>query len=117
MNKGWSKFCKKQLNNLPVVVRTGLPTLIGVFVDLDTAGVDTAAETEGGDSAGADDVTADTGFTVAPKAVNPPTKPDPSADVLTALGAFIPVARRKEKQYQVFSRYLNLASCIYIKII
>ena len=117
MNKGWSKFCKKQLNNLPVVVRTGLPTLIGVFVDLDTAGVDTAAETEGGDSAGADDVTAGTGFTVAPKAVNPPTKPDPSADVLTALGAFIPVARRKEKQYQVFSRYLNLASCIYIKII
>ena len=117
MNKGWSKFCKKQLNNLPVVVRTGLPTLIGVFVDLDTAGVDTAAETEGGDSAGADDVTAGTGFTVAPKAVNPPTKPDPSADVLTALGAFIPVARRKEKQYQAFSRYLNLASCIYIKII
>ena len=93
---------QKAIKYLPVVVRTGLPTLIGVFVDLDTAGVDTAAETEGGDSAGADDVTAGTGFTVAPKAVNPPTKPDPSADVLTALGAFIPVARRKEKQYQIF---------------
>lgn len=96
------KVLQKAIKYLPVVVRTGLPTLIGVFVDLDTAGVDTAAETEGGDSAGADDVTTGTGFTVAPKAVNPPTKPDPNADVLTALGAFIPVARRKEKQYQIF---------------
>ena len=73
--------------------------------------MDTAAETEGGDSAGADDVTAGTGFTVAPKAVNPPTKPDPSAEVLTVLGAFIPVARRKVKHH-IFSRYLNLASCV-----
>ena len=83
--------------HLPVVVRTGLPTLMADLVDLEVEGVETVGVTAGGDSAGAEDVTAGAVFTDPPKAANPLPKPDPNPVVFTALDTFELAAEGKKK--------------------
>ena len=81
---------------LPVVVRTGLPTLMVDCADLEVEGLATVEVDVGGDSTGAEEVTAGTVFTEAPNAANPPPKLAGSPVVDSMLAELRPPAELKE---------------------